>query len=331
MQTGGKILTFVADPGELNSVSAGIGAQTVSVQDGFGGMVSMLAALPPCSLEAVSYMATCPRAGVDLISADLGDLEDSFSGMIYTLPVVVFAGAGGDNVYGGSLLDDVLLGEGGADLLYGGTGDDLLDGGPGPDRLVGDIGNTTAPTGGSGSATADYSDRTAAVIVSLDGRSGDGELGEGDNVAVDVEDVYGGAGGDSLIGNELGNLLDGDTGDDVITAGAGSDALLGGPGADQLNARDGTIDYVERGPGTDTAIVDADDTVTSDCEQVQLPASATPTPTPTPVATASPAAPTPVPAVAGGPGARHADHHAAEPHHRAIDRESRPVAAAFVF
>jgi Ca2+-binding RTX toxin-like protein len=295
-QTGGKILTFVAEPGELNSVSAGIGAQTVSVQDGFGGMVSTLQALPPCSLEAMSYMATCPRAGIDLIAADLGDLEDSFGGMIYTLPVVVFAGAGGDNVYGGSL-DDALLGEGGADILNGGTGDDLLDGGPGPDRLIGDFAGATAPMGGSGDV-ADYSDRTAPVIVSLDGRAADGEIGEGDNVAVDVEDIYGGAGGDSLIGNELTNLLDGDAGDDVITAGAGSDALLGGTGADQLNARDGTIDYVECGPGPDTAIVDAADIVMADCEQVQPPASATPTPTPTPT-TVTTASPTPVPVVAG--------------------------------
>ena len=68
--------------------------------------------------------AHCPKSGVDLIAADLGDEDDTFGGMIYSLPVGVAGGSGGDNLYGGSL-DDLLFGEEGTDILTGGSGNDF--------------------------------------------------------------------------------------------------------------------------------------------------------------------------------------------------------------
>jgi hypothetical protein len=293
-ETGGKVLTFVAGAGEINAVYPFVETQAVSISDGVGGTGNAMQPLAPCVPAQSAFSASCPRAGIDLIGADLGDLEDSFGGMIYVLPVVVFGGAGGDNLTGGSM-DDVLVGEAGADILTGGPGDDLLDGGPGPDRLVGDFLGASSPANGGGDA-ADYSERSAAVFVALDTRAADGELGEGDYVTPDVEDVYGGSGGDALYGSAAGNLIDGGAGDDTIDAGAGSDALVGGAGADTLRARDGEADYVDCGPGPDVAVVDAVDSVAADCEEVDLPAlAASPSPTPTPVMIASPApAPPPV-------------------------------------
>ena len=55
--------------------------------------------------------------------------------------------------------------------------------------------------GGAGLDTADYSARIASVTVDLDGAADDGETAEADNVRPDVERLLGGAGDDTLTGN----------------------------------------------------------------------------------------------------------------------------------
>jgi hypothetical protein len=201
--------------------------------------------------------------------------------MIYTLPVGVAGGSGNDTLYGGSL-DDTLLGDAGLDILSGGPGNDVLDGGPGPDTISG--GDLLGYPATYGFDLADYSSRVASVTVTLDGRTDDGEAGEGDNVAVTVDDVDGGSGPDVLVGNVLSNALFGEDGNDTIDGGPGPDLLDGGGGDDTLQARDGAVDQVSCGTGTDTTVVDANDSVASDCENVQRPAE---TSTPSPAAAAS--------------------------------------------
>src|SRR4051812_1406492 len=88
--------------------------------------------------------------------------------------------------------------------LMGGNGNDKLTSGPGDDVLVGDAGADIL-TGGGGSDTADYSARTGPVTVSADGVANDGEVGENDNVAPDVEVLTGGSGNDTLIGGAANN------------------------------------------------------------------------------------------------------------------------------
>jgi hypothetical protein len=103
------------------------------------------------------------------------------------------------------------------------------------------------------------------------------------------DDVIGGApGADRLFGDDGNDHLDGKAGDDVIDGGTGEDTITGGPGADQISggigdddidARDGQVDGIDCGPGTDTAIVDPGDTTTA-CESVSLPGAAAPPPPP---------------------------------------------------
>ena len=175
----------------------------------------------------------------------------------------------------GSSHSDVLRGGPGPNVLVGGRGNDVLDGGPGADALI----------GGGGRDRADYSSRRAPVTVTLDGVAGDGAAGEGDSVDVSVEDVAGGARGDSLTGNDRRNVLTGGGGRDTLTGlagadtldgGEGGDALLGGPGLDLLiggdggdraDARDGRRDAIECGDGTDTVTADRRDRVGRDCER----------------------------------------------------------------
>jgi Ca2+-binding RTX toxin-like protein len=167
---------------------------------------------------------------------------------------VIVAGPGNDDLTGGGGDDQLFGGEGednlhggdGADVLDGGGGDDAdrqvtgyanaalhlyrdtLDGGPGPDVLRGGDGDFDA---------ADYSSRTGPVKVTLDGIANDGEPGENDFVAADVEDATGGSGDDVLIGNN------------------GPNALRGGAGADLLDGHGGFDDVVIAGSGDDTILL----------------------------------------------------------------------------
>lgn len=125
--------------------------------------------------------------------------------------------------YGGDG-NDTLLGSAAGDALFGDAGDDWLDGAGGGDQL----------RGGDGRDTVDYSSRRRGVVVTLDGRANDGNSGERDNVAADVEVIRGGRGNDRLIGNAHANMLIGSKGRDTLIGGGGEDSLLGGAGKDVL-------------------------------------------------------------------------------------------------
>jgi Ca2+-binding RTX toxin-like protein len=134
-----------------------------------------------------------------------------------------------ENVIGGSA-GDFLTGNAGANTLTGGTGDDTLDGGTGTDLLI----------GGSGTDTVTYASRSASVTADLDGTADDGEIGENDTIAADVENLIGGSGPDTLVGNAGANVLSGGGDDDLLDGGDGPDVLNGGAGASD------TVTYASR-------------------------------------------------------------------------------------
>jgi hypothetical protein len=130
--------------------------------------------------------------------------------------------------------------------------------------------------GGDGHDRADYSARTAPLVVALDGVAGDGEAGENDNLTFSIEEVTGGAAGDRLTGGGGANVLSGGGGSDTLSGGAGDDLLDGGSGrdlldggadADVLRSADGEADEDRCGTGADVVFEDASDTVAADCEQ----------------------------------------------------------------
>jgi uncharacterized delta-60 repeat protein len=165
----------------------------------------------------------------------------------------VIAGAGDDDLVGSSA-NNRLVGGDGDDMLRGMGGDDVLDGGLGRDWLRGD----------AGTDTADFSSRTRGLQISLNGRFDDGEGSERDNVFTDVENVWGGSGGDVIVGSSRNNRLEGRGGNDMITGGGGSDRLYGGDGDDTLYANDGITDAVlDGGAGNDRAKKDASDPLQS--------------------------------------------------------------------
>jgi Ca2+-binding RTX toxin-like protein len=152
------------------------------------------------------------------------------------------SGGGGFDLLAGGGGDDTLAGGAGTDVLGGGDGNDLLAGGADGDTLSGDGGNDSLDgglgadilNGGVGSDTADYSVRTRAVNVTLDGNPNDGEANEGDHIKGDVENVKTGAGND------------------------------------RINSRDGVRGSVSCGAGADIVTADRTDQVAGDCETANI-------------------------------------------------------------
>jgi serralysin len=122
--------------------------------------------------------------------------------------------------------NDTIHGGDGADRLFGNAGSDILDGGDGKDFL----------DGGSGRDAADYSQKDKAISVKLDG-------GHSVNVTVGghvedtlkhIEDIFGGKGADTIIGDGKDNGFYGHAGDDTLNGKGGADSLFGGNGDDRL-------------------------------------------------------------------------------------------------
>lgn len=204
-------------------------------------------------VSASSGSPTHGTAENDLVAGQAGNLVD-----------MLYGGAG----------DDVLSGLGGDDQLFGGDGNDVLEGGAGADLLDGGANGTDG-----GGDTVRYVKSSA---VSIDLRSGTAQSG-GDaagDILVGIENVVGSqTGGDTIIGDDHANIidgLDGDNiidgkgGDDVLIAGSGSDILRGDGGDDNISAGDGN-DQLFGGDGNDILFGgDGDDILSGDAGKDQL-------------------------------------------------------------
>jgi Ca2+-binding RTX toxin-like protein len=167
----------------------------------------------------------------------------------------------------------------------GNKGNDILTGSPADDGF--DMGREADGAdiirGGGGRDAALYTNRTTPVVVTIGhGTRDDGALGEGDDVAADIEQVEGGKAGDTITmapGSAVGlhafggpgnDTLVGASGPDVLMGQAGSDFMNGLAGADALVANDGERDTLDCGTGVDTATRDAAETSVRGCESSQV-------------------------------------------------------------
>lgn len=141
------------------------------------------------------------------------------------------------------------------------------------DFQVGRIDVPLAISGGAGTDSLGYYVENAAVgrNITADGRADDGQAGR-DNVATDVETIYGdlfadtlanGPGGGRLIGREGDDRLTGNSGNDVIEASYVSDV-----GTDSGYHYFYGTDTVKCGGGADTVLADSTDVIAPDCEVV---------------------------------------------------------------
>jgi hypothetical protein len=220
---------------------------------------------------------TCTRSGAASVSCPAGaalevDLVDGDDALTVSLPdspampLTVSGGNGNDVLDASASASGTLAGDAGNDRLLAGRGTFRLIGSAGNDELVG--GPAGAITsfvagaqpdgadrllGGAGTDTADYSARTAPLRLTTDGVADDGAAGEGDDIAPAVEGLVGGSAAD------------------VLAGGPGPSVLRAMAGDDTVQARNGAVDQVDCGAGTDSALLDAADVATA-CETEQRPA-----------------------------------------------------------
>jgi len=201
--------------------------------------------------DTVSY-ALRTVAVVVTVGAGANDGESGETDSVAADIETVTGGAGNDTLTGGALAE-TLNGGAGDDTLTGGDGNDILNGNNGDDTFLAGVATADGAdvyNGGAGIDVVSYTARTAGVTASIDGIANDGETSasEGDNVKADVEDLTGGAGGDTLTGSASANTLTGGLGDDVLSGLAGNDVFDEGAvtsGADRFIGGTGTdlVDY----------------------------------------------------------------------------------------
>jgi Ca2+-binding RTX toxin-like protein len=142
----------------------------------------------------------------------------------------------------GNALDNILIGGTGANTLTGLAGNDMLDGAGGADTMVGGQGNDSY-----------FVDNANDVITEQAGEGVDSmTITVARTLSAYVEVLFvGGTAGIAGTGNDLANLLRGNTGNNTLTGGGGTDILEGGGGTDILTttAANGLLNG---GLGTDT-------------------------------------------------------------------------------
>ncbi|MGO1077757.1 calcium-binding protein [Inquilinus sp. CA228] len=171
-------------------------------------------------------------AGNDTVQSSVHfSLADSSRvfGSVENLTLVGLAGLNGT----GNGVANVLVGNDGSNLLDGAAGNDVLRGGAGADALY----------GGTGIDTASYYTGSAGVMIDLSTGKGSGGEAQGD-ILVDIENLSGSQGSDTLAGNASANTLQGWNGSDVLRGGAGADRLEGGVGTDTASYFSGTTGVV---------------------------------------------------------------------------------------
>ena len=138
------------------------------------------------------------------------------------------------------------------------------------------IGLLAAPltySGGAGSDLIIYVQAAAAINVSSDGLANDGPSGK-DNIAPDVERLFGTQFADTLATGPRGGELVARTGDDTLTGGSGNDRIAAAE-VEDVGTEAGTFypqgtDTVTCGSGQDFVLSDQSDIVAKDCEVVAV-------------------------------------------------------------
>jgi Ca2+-binding RTX toxin-like protein len=185
----------------------------------------------------------------------LGDQADELTVTNFTLSPVATVVTGGTGNDGLALVNEAgsveADGGEGNDTIYTETRGGFLEGGDGDDLLEGSRRiRTDTFTGGDGSDTVTYANAENRVAVTVGTGANDGQVGERDYVAGDIERVIGSLFNDTLVGNGAANVLVGLFGDDAMRGGGGADVLDGGDseGADILDGGTGpdTANYSDR-------------------------------------------------------------------------------------
>ncbi|NYS25581.1 right-handed parallel beta-helix repeat-containing protein [Rhodobacteraceae bacterium 2376] len=202
---------------------------------GFGALPDAYGPLPSARVDLSGNTFTSGSPGIQLRGTNLDDDFTTYA----TNRADFFQGYDGNNLFPAS---------GGNDTMIGGDDDDFFFSGVGTN-------NTNTIDGGSGVNTLSYAGNTNFVIVNL--QTGTGSItGQNltDNIS-NIQNVFGGDGGNIIVGNSEANELRGGLGNDTLSAGGvapgQTDVLRGIDGNNTLISNEGRT-HLYGGDGNDT-------------------------------------------------------------------------------
>ncbi|HEY5724316.1 MAG TPA: M10 family metallopeptidase C-terminal domain-containing protein, partial [Allosphingosinicella sp.] len=247
--SGGDGIDYIAGGGGADSLAGGAGGDVFSyhaVGDSSSGAFDTIADfvsgtdwidLSALSPSSVTLAASGGFTMVNAVTA-AGTVTIRVGGTIAVSDVITaprgaaMTGTGADEILFATLAGSQLNGAGGNDVLEGSIGADLLDGGAGSDQMRGGAGNDVyfadayedriVEFGGEGvdELRTSASQRLQAYVENLTMLGGAHIFASGNDLA------------NVIIGNSGWNEIIGEGGDDVITGGGGADTLGGGDGRD---------------------------------------------------------------------------------------------------
>ncbi|MFI0847504.1 calcium-binding protein [Mesorhizobium sp. IMUNJ 23232] len=200
---------------------------------GFGGLDVLDGSV---GTDTVDYSASGAAVFIDLVNGttDGGDAEGDT-----LVSIENFIGSG---------LDDGFFADNGSNTIFGGAGNDFVLANGGNDVIVGGAGGDTI-SGGDGADIASYEGSNVGVVVNLlTGNTGGGDA-TGD-ILSSIENLRGSSFGDTFIGDNGDNRIEGGGGDDIIDGLGGNDVLIGDAGVDSLSGGDNN-DFLVGGTGSD--------------------------------------------------------------------------------
>ena len=233
---------YSAAPGEANDLSVTVEERQITLRDPVGiapGRGCMRPDANDRTLVVCPVSNDASPGGTPTVV--LGDRDDRAS-----------VTAGGADLQGGDGNDVLRAGPDGGPMA-GGRGNDELVGAGGRDFFREGRSSSGSDTivGGGQDDSLSYAARRRGVRVDLDGDPDDGERGERDRVAADIERVEGGRGDDRLRGNGGPNKLSGGRGSDRVSGGGGDDEVEGTTNSTGALPIRGERDRLSGGSGDD--------------------------------------------------------------------------------
>lgn len=247
--TGGRLLNTLTGNAAANTLTAGTGVTTLSGGD--GDDIYILDADTSSAITIVESVS--PTGGKDTLDFRLTTTKDLVIDLsnanVQTIATGFSIHLGSDtaieNLTGGSRTDR-LTGNSLANVINGGPGASTLTGSSGDDIYLIDADvatSTVIDESGGGNDSVDFTLTTTKSLAVNLGQGAQQTVATGALVTLGsasaIENVTGGAMGDTLMGNELANLLSGGAGNDIYEwnpdSSNGADTLTDSSGTDTIN------------------------------------------------------------------------------------------------